>query len=229
MFFAIFGLDILGELESVIDEKRRKDIISWVYSLQALNPSSYEADQKDGQHTVTKCEERASNLENGLELNCSNVNGSVSTKDCINIDNGSGSSSSKHGGSSNVDRISSMLGFRSSPGNGARLSSANLTADAKNSSADPDKSSADTINSSADTISSSADTNNSAADALSSSFEANILPTQTFFGSPVDNLFDSSHVTMTYNALAILLILKDDLRGVDRIAVLCGLKVHSLL
>ena len=61
---------------------------------------------------------------------------------------------------------------------------------------------------------------------LRSDVQKERLDSPLVLGSAVDNAFDSSHVTMTYNGLAILLILKDDLAGVDRNSILKGLKVE---
>ena len=34
LFFAISGLDVLGSLQDVLSEDRRKEIVNWIYSLQ---------------------------------------------------------------------------------------------------------------------------------------------------------------------------------------------------
>ena len=111
----------------------------------------------------------------------------------MSIRDSAGNSNASAFSSSGAD-ISAMLGFRSSPGNGARLSAA--------------------------TGANATSTTTSTVDGESTSPSSGV-----FYGTCVDNAFDSSHVTMTYNALAILLILKDDFRGVDREAILTGLKV----
>lgn len=191
LFFAIFGLDILGELEKVIDDQRRREIISWVYSLQALRSTEHLEDNKRNhlqkernnlerngtdsqQQTVPSSTEEENDSDAKGKYVTSNGDAAFGVADDDLVD------AKKEDNSGADERISAMLGFRSSPGNGARLSSAAI----------PPHSGS----------------------------------TSGFYGCPVDNLFDSSHVTMTYNALAILLILKDDLSGVDRTAVLRGLK-----
>jgi len=234
LFFAIYGLDILGEIETAIDEKRRKDIISWVYSLQALSPSSARCtEERTEEQTLGRTEEQAlgrtggqtgeepetidgkngketeeklgSHAPNGVKLIGSDVigyagNNNSGSQNGLDTNGDSG----KNNGSIEIERISAMVGFRSSPGNGARLSSSAFPIINRNSSI--------------------VDAEKSTADAEKSTADAAIVPRREVIGSPVDNLFDSSHVTMTYNALATLLILKDDLSGVDRTAVLRGLK-----
>jgi len=157
LFFAILGLDILGELETVVDHNRRLAIIAWVYSLQVLSPKKEEKNKKN----ITDKTKNAP--ENEFQWNGSLVS----------------------------------LGFRSSPGNGAELSKASyLTKSFKN----------------------------GCRDKIEKSQEHNKKELKKMCGTEKDNRFDSSHITMTYNALAILLMLKDDFSGVDRFGILEGLK-----
>ena len=229
MFFAIFGLDILGELETIVDEKRRKEIISWVYSLQVLRPSTTNdvtnhSDTAQNQTLSHSSDDQTEKLivqtekqteeplkeqahcrpsgKNGLRTESesklsSHSDGSRSNGHCdtASVRDSAGNHNASAFSSSGAD-ISAMLGFRSSPGNGARLSAATGIANAASTTTTPEVDGETTPASSG-----------------------------VFYGTRVDNAFDSSHVTMTYNALAILLILKDDFRGVDREAILTGLKV----
>jgi len=215
LFFAIFGLDILGELEAVIDAQRRRQIISWVYSLQVLHPTNATklengSNEEQKQQRTRGGQGELEGIVNDNEKLSNGVKNGVRTEQTLSSqqqqqqhESPSNSSSSqcplKLAPTDGDDRddsrlfpakvdadLTSMLGFRSCPGNGARLSSATQS---------------------------------------SSISSPNVNGDESFGrGSIVDNAFDSSHVTMTYNALAILLILKDDLAGVDRQSILKGLK-----
>lgn len=167
LFFAIFGLDILGELETVVDAERGKEIIEWIYSLQVVNPGRSKPKQKP--QTLG---------ENDLHCDKENL-----------AQNGGNGDPPCDGGiltivgtdapcpSLTPSRVATMLGFRWSPSNGVRLSDAVATEEA--------------------------------------------CP---YPGTPPRHANDCAHVTMTYNALSVLLMLGDDLKGVDRAGVLEGVR-----
>lgn len=39
LYFAVGALDILGELDSIVPEQRKKQLIDWIYSLQITQES----------------------------------------------------------------------------------------------------------------------------------------------------------------------------------------------
>ena len=63
---------------------------------------------------------------------------------------------------------------------------------------------------------------------LSAAFVLNDSDHHEIKGSTSSHSLDTSHITMTYAALNILLILGDDLKGFDRRGIIAGVKALQL-